>query len=276
MKKLIVGLLVCVCASLAFAAPVEIELVPKAWTGFCNEIEVDGQTGWQTERWKTLGSRYFFFDVKDPAYKNGKAPELEVALTYFDTVAAPITLQYDSTDSSANKEGAFKPGKTFRSKGRGGLKTVSWTVTDAKFANRLGANDFRIAIGKNVDFIIKEVVVRTAGGRAASAPATVAEKKMKGFAVAEEFSSDMMLPSDVMVPVWGVAPDGTIVTVSFNGYDLECTASEGKWSVIFPPMDSSSEPREMTIQSSGHSAIRYSNVLVGDSGKSLEGYKGFL
>lgn len=65
--------------------------------GHCSAVEVEGNKGWRSEQWKNLNSRYFYFDVKDPAYKNGKAPELEVVLTYFDTFSASITLQYDST-----------------------------------------------------------------------------------------------------------------------------------------------------------------------------------
>jgi sialate O-acetylesterase len=267
MNKRWVGLLVCMCVGISFAAPVKVELVPDAWTGHCKEVEVDGEKGWQSERWKELTSRYFFFDVKDPAYKNGKAPELEITLTYFDTVAAPITFQYDSTDESIQHKdgaGAWKRGQTYASTGTGGLKTVSWIVPDAMFANRCGRHDFRVAIGADVDFVIKELVVRTAGDNRESVPVMQNIKKPTGFFIPEVFSDNMVLQRNTPVPVWGRAEDGTVVTVSFNGYDLESTARDGRWRVIFPPMSASSEPREMTIQSSGHSPIQYSNILIGD------------
>jgi len=85
--KLWIGLLVGVCAAISFAAPVKVELVPDAWTGHCKA----SQKGWHSERWKNLNSRYYFFDVKGPAFKNGKASELEIALTYSDDFASPNT-----------------------------------------------------------------------------------------------------------------------------------------------------------------------------------------
>ncbi len=268
MKKLWIGLLVCVSATSSFAAPVAVELIPDAWTGLCKKVEVEGgQPGWQSERWKELTSRYFFFDIKDPGFKGGKAPELEVVLTFFDTFAAPVTLQYDSTDSSSNKEGAFKPGKTVPSSGKGGLKTISWKVPDALFANRCGKHDFRIVVGKDVDFVIKEVVVRTADERSVSAPIVNDIKKPIGFFIPEVFSDNMVLQRDTPVPVWGWAEDGTIVTVSFHHYDLQATAREGEWRVILPPMPASSESRAMTVVANHQSAIvnrQFTNVLVGD------------
>jgi hypothetical protein len=277
MKKLWIGLLVGVCAAMACAAPVEVKLVPDAWNGHCKQVEMEGETGWQSERWKELGSRYFFFDVKDPAFKNGQAPELEITLTYFDTFAAPITLQYDSTDSSATKEGAFKNGKTFQARGKGGLQTVSWIVSDARFANHCGTHDFRIAIGKNVDFIIKEVVVQPAGGSQAPAPVVKDVKRPPGFFIPEVFSDNMVLPHDKPVPVWGWADDGTVVTVSFNEYDLESTARNGKWQVIFPPMKASQTPQTMTVSTDSDTPkIQYVNVLIGDTGSELPGYDAFL
>lgn len=267
MKRVRLIVLVCISAWMSFGEQVAVEPVPDAWTGHCKQVEVDGQTGWQSERWKSLTSRYFFFDVKDPAFKNGNAPELEIILTYFDTFAAPVTLQYDSTDQSIqHKDGAgvWKRGRTVNSAGQGGLKTVSWIVPDAMFANRCGNHDFRIAVGADVDFVIKEVTVHTAGDRNDPVPVVANIKKPTGFFIPEVFSDNMVLQRNTPVPVWGYAEDGTVVTVSFNGYDLESTARDGRWRVVFPPMPASSKPRKMTIQSSTHPTIRYSNILIGD------------
>lgn len=267
MKKLWIGLLVCVCAALVFASPVAVELVPDAWTGHCTPVEIDGEKGWQSERWRDLTSRYFFFDVKDPEFKNGKAPELNITMTYFDTFAAPITLQYDSTDQSIQHKdgaGAWKRGQTVQSAGTGGIKSFTWTVSDAMFANRCGGRDFRIAVGSNVDFVIKEVVVRTDSDRDDPIPVMNNIKKPTGFFIPEVFSDNMVLQRDTPVPVWGWAEDGTVVTVSFYNYDLQATARNGEWKVILPPMPASAEPRKMTIQSSSHPTIHYSNILIGD------------
>ena len=412
-KKLWIVFLVCVSSVLAYAVQVSVELVPDAWTGHCNPVEIGGRKGWQSEPWKGLQSRYFFFDVKDPAFKNGKAPELKVTLKYFDTVSVPVTLQYDSTDSSIKHkdgDGAWKQGQTFRPSGTGGLKSYTWTVPDAMFANRCGNHDFRIAIGENTDFTIESVVVETVGsvaeqpvsaadddgtatlcprtwgtvanpviiaGRSAwqsqqwkeetggryfyfdiqdsllkngnadhvtvtltyldqfnvpvflqydssdtsvSSPQgdgvwrraetfttgdsgewktftwalddTLFKSRCSGhdfriavganvdfviagcavsgtpkqtFIMPDVLSSDMILQRDAPVPVWGQAEDGTVVTVSFNSFDLECTARDGRWRVIFPPMAASAQPLTMTISSdSGAPEIQYSNILIGD------------
>jgi len=81
----------------------------------------------------------------------------------------------------------------------------------------------------------------------------------------EVFSTDMILQRDVLLPVWGEATDGAVVTVSFNGVKREATATGGEWKVIFPPMPVNASPREMTITSSSDDeVIRFGNILIGD------------
>lgn len=269
-KKSLCLLLLFVYAALSFGEPVAVKLIPDAWTGHCSPVEIDGQKGWQSEKWKDLPSRYFFFDVKDPAFKNGKAPALEIILTCFNTVSVPVTLQYDSTDSSVlhkDGSGAWKHGKTFATDGSGGLKTFTWTVTDAMFANRCGGRDFRISAAKDVDFIIRDVVVRTTGDSTAPVPVAAEPKPSAGFYLPEVFSDNMVLQRETSIPVWGQAEDGTRVTVTFNATEMECIARDGKWRVILPPMPASSEPRTMTVVATHESEIikrQFTNVLVGD------------
>jgi len=176
MKSVVISGILALCALSVHAVEVPVELVSNAWTGNCHEVRIDGQQGWQSERWKDLNSRYFYFNVTDPAFKHGKAPKLEVTLRYLDTFAAPITFQYDSTDTSIQHQdgvGAWKRAQTHLSTGTGGYQTLSWYVSDANFANRCGDWDFRIAVGANVDFVIQDVVLRTVedATSAVSAPA---------------------------------------------------------------------------------------------------------
>ena len=164
MKSVVKRFIVSLCAVSTHAVEVPVEIVSNAWTGHCHEVVIDGQVGWQSERWKELNSRYFFFNVTDPAFKNGKAPELAVTLTYLDTFAAPITFQYDSTDASIRHQdgvGTWKRTQTYLSTGTGGYKRLNWNVSDANFANRCGNWDFRIAIGANVDFVIQDVEIHS-------------------------------------------------------------------------------------------------------------------
>ncbi len=78
------------------------------------------------------------------------------------------------------------------------------------------------------------------------------------------FSSGMVLQRDVPVPVWGQAPEGATVTVSFHGRDRKSTARDGRWKVMLPPMRASATARTMTVSASNGFEKELSDILVGD------------
>lgn len=87
------------------------------------------------------------------------------------------------------------------------------------------------------------------------------------FQLAEIFSSHMILQREVPVPVWGQAPDGTTIIISFKGKKLVTTSRNGRWRVTLPPMPASAEPAEMIVSARGPALIAnrpLSNILVGD------------
>jgi len=76
------------------------------------------------------------------------------------------------------------------------------------------------------------------------------------------FSSNMVLQSGLLVPVWGKADEGEKVTVEFAGQTLSTVAQNGKWMIKLNPLNVSSTPQEMKI--SGSNTIVIKNILVGE------------
>lgn len=79
------------------------------------------------------------------------------------------------------------------------------------------------------------------------------------------FSSNMVLQRDKPIKVWGWAEPGSEVRVRFGQSEAQAQAGGegGAWSVVFPPSESSVEPRELHIQS-GDASIKMENILIGD------------
>lgn len=80
------------------------------------------------------------------------------------------------------------------------------------------------------------------------------------------FSDHMVLQRGMKAPVWGWASPGTKVTVQFAGQTKTAVAdADGKWMVHLDKLKASTEPRELTIGSSGaEGTVKVEDVLVGD------------
>ena len=73
----------------------------------------------------------------------------------------------------------------------------------------------------------------------------------------------MVLQRGVSVPIWGWAPQGALVTVSFAGQTKQATPNDkGKWVAWLDPMEASAENRTMTISSV--IGITLKDILVGE------------
>ena len=68
-----------------------------------------------------------------------------VEITFLDRTSIPISMDYDSTDSSALHQGAFKRAPAIETKGTGAWKTARVRLEDAAFTGRSGGADFRLA-----------------------------------------------------------------------------------------------------------------------------------
>ncbi len=77
------------------------------------------------------------------------------------------------------------------------------------------------------------------------------------------FGDHMVLQAGQPARVWGWAGPGEAVTVRFAGQEKQSTAaSDGRWEVRLKPMDSSAEPRELTVAAS--QTLTFKDVLVGE------------
>jgi sialate O-acetylesterase len=93
-----------------------------------------------------------------------------------------------------------------------------------------------------------------------------------GFASAAEalkvhgiFRSNMVLQRDKPITVWGWAPDGKEVEVSFGSASGKAKASgeDGRWEVVFPAQEADAEPQSLSVKA-GDESIEMDNILVGD------------
>lgn len=78
------------------------------------------------------------------------------------------------------------------------------------------------------------------------------------------FGHHMVLQRDMPVPVWGTAPAGAQVRVSFGGQTKEIAAdAAGKWRVTLDKLATSSEPQVLTIEDKDQK-VTIEDVLVGE------------
>jgi sialate O-acetylesterase len=74
----------------------------------------------------------------------------------------------------------------------------------------------------------------------------------------------MVLQRDMPVAVWGWAPAGETVNVSFKGQDVSAKADDsGAWRVTLTPLKADAEPAEMTVTAGGET-LTVSDILVGE------------
>ncbi|MEI7807665.1 MAG: sialate O-acetylesterase [Verrucomicrobiota bacterium] len=89
---------------------------------------------------------------------------------------------------------------------------------------------------------------------------------VREFRLGSLFNSQMVLQRDRLLPVWGHALPGELITLTFAGQKKNATANEmGKWELALEPMPASGEPQTMTITGkAAHEAIILTNIVVGD------------
>ena len=85
------------------------------------------------------------------------------------------------------------------------------------------------------------------------------------FKTAAVFSDNMVLQREKNISVWGEADNGAAVTAELNGKKAECTANDGKWSLILPPMPAGG-PYELHIvcRTDSEESVIFRNVMIGE------------
>jgi sialate O-acetylesterase len=77
------------------------------------------------------------------------------------------------------------------------------------------------------------------------------------------FGDNMVLQQQKVIPIWGTAPAGEELVVSFAGQTKKTvTAEDGRWQVKLDALDGSFEGRTLTI--TGKATLTFKNVLVGE------------
>ncbi|HWB32480.1 MAG TPA: sialate O-acetylesterase [Acidobacteriaceae bacterium] len=104
-------------------------------------------------------------------------------------------------------------------------------------------------------FLAVALHAQTAPAAASTTPASLTVNSI--------FGDHMVLQRGMAVPVWGTAPAGDKITVSFAGQTVTATAAaDGKWIARLSPMKASAESRTLTVTDS--SKTEFQDVLVGD------------
>jgi sialate O-acetylesterase len=144
----------------------------------------------------------------------------------------------------------------------GGLET--WTVTTTTVYSRAS-----ITFATGAENTQATVFCQKASGGGGAfcddvdlTPGTPAEPD--DLALSPLFGDGAVLQRNVEVPVWGTAPGGASVTVTFRDQTASTTAGDdGAWEVQLAPMPASKTPATMTA-SAGRSDVTVHDVRVGE------------
>jgi hypothetical protein len=123
--------------------------------GLFSIIERDGVDCWEVSR-----PGYLYFVVGDDFRRQG-AGAVEIELDVLDTKSGNIMLEYDSRDSKATLDGAYKTNPlVVRRENTGQWQRIHFRITDARFrGSENGGSDFRFN-NDGDDMIIRAVHVR--------------------------------------------------------------------------------------------------------------------
>ena len=86
-----------------------------------------------------------------------------------------------------------------------------------------------------------------------------------GLSLGAPFQDGVVLQRERPVPVWGSAPAGAAVKVSFAGQEKTANAgTNGRWRVNLEPLAVSARPRDLIVSSSAANRTVVHDVLVGE------------
>jgi len=99
-------------------------------------------------------------------------------------------------------------------------------------------------------------------------PATARTRPIEaptGLKVHGIFRSHMVLQRDEPITIWGWAPVGREVSVTFGEHSASSKAAgeAGRWEVVFDPQPANADPRILTVKS-GSETVTMNDILLGD------------
>ena len=128
-------------------------------------LEILGRPAWASTP-RPGKATYFYFRLRDPAYRTGNQPSVQVAITYLDRGKTGVVVQYDSSDRGVNPShpkgaGVFKEAIRFETGDSGEWKTARFNLDDAHFAGRCNDCDLRVVYPRTeVAPVVAEVLVK--------------------------------------------------------------------------------------------------------------------
>jgi hypothetical protein len=121
----------------------------------CVPVTRAGRAAWVSLK-ELPGKTYFlYYRIEFPGFRDGKAPQVKMAVDYFDEGTGSFDVRYDSSDATitvyAATPGAWKTAGLFQLTDTKTWKTYECTVSDAVFAGRCNGGDLRFDVtGANV------------------------------------------------------------------------------------------------------------------------------
>lgn len=151
----------------------------------------------------------------------------------------------------------------------GRLAELTTVVTESIAASERSVQWLDIEIPQNVEDGTFKVMflesLDTMAPYGAAITKTIATKRP--LSLPKVFSDNMILQREQEVNIFGEAPTGAEITVTFADQTKTTTAADGRWILQLDPMEASSQGRELKVTSSFEGAQEekiYSGVLVGD------------
>ena len=92
---------------------------------------------------------------------------------------------------------------------------------------------------------------------------TPASSEARALGMPRIFGDRMILQRDKPVKLWGWAPDGAKVTVTFANQEVSATSSNGTWKLALEPMPANANGQRLTVNS-GNANLSFDDVLIGD------------
>ncbi len=127
---------------------------PGSWAGSDGDTVAVDHAGRSCRKCAAAGDNFFYFAVSDAVIYDGFPSTVYLKVVYYDSPGGLIKPQYDSTSS------AYTDAAQVDFAGTNTWKEATWTLTNAKFANRqnVGA-DFRLYVGTAQNVYVDKAIV---------------------------------------------------------------------------------------------------------------------
>ncbi len=136
--------------------------VANSGDGLTVEAEVGGRRCVQSAPNDT-GGRYVYFALDNSFAFDLDPQAMAIEVEFYDTGPAAFALQYDSLDPEGSvREGAFKDARRVTLGGTNTWRKETFTLKDARFADRTNGSDFRLAVVGEGELAVAKVTVTKA------------------------------------------------------------------------------------------------------------------